>query len=53
MVEPLAEVGEVNEEFLKQFETAKEIISSVRAIRLQKNIAMKEPLELQVVGVNP
>ena len=53
MVQPLGEPGEVNEEFLQQFETAKEIISSVRTIRLQKNIALKEPLELQVVGANP
>ena len=53
MVQPLGEPGEVNEEFHQQFETAKEIISSVRTIRLQKNIALKEPLELQVVGDNP
>ena len=53
MVQPLGEPGEVNEVFLHQFETAKEIISSVRTSRLQKNIALKEPLELQVVGANP
>ena len=53
MVQPLGEPGEVNEEFLQQFETAKEIISSVRTIRLQKNIALKDPLQLQVVGANP
>ena len=32
---------------------AKEVISSVRYKRLQKNIAQKEALELQVVGENP
>ena len=46
MKEPL----EVNEQFLQEFELAREIISNVRSIRLQKNIALKEQLELQVVG---
>ncbi len=39
--------------FLKQFEVVKEVISNIRTIRLQKNIAQKEALELQVVGENP
>ena len=34
-------------------EVVKEIIGNIRAIRLQKNIAQKETLELQVVGENP
>ena len=34
-------------------EVVKEVISNIRSIRLQKNIAQKEPLELQVVGENP
>ena len=38
---------------LRQFEAVKEVISNIRAIRLQKNIAQKETLELQVVGENP
>lgn len=42
-----------NAEFLRDFETAKEIISNVRTIRLQKSIAQKESLELQVVGADP
>ena len=41
---------EVDEAFVQQFEVVKEVISNVRSIRLQKNIAQKEPLELQVVG---
>ena len=49
MKEPL----EVNEKFLQEFELAKEIISNVRSIRLQKNIALKEQLELQVVDSHP
>ncbi len=36
-----------------EFEVAKEIISNIRSIRLQKNIALKEQLELQVVGNHP
>jgi valyl-tRNA synthetase len=36
-----------------KFDIAKEVISNIRTIRLQKNIAQKEPLELQVVGQNP
>ena len=35
------------------FEIAKEIIGNVRTIRAQKNISMKEELELQIVGANP
>lgn len=53
MVQPLGKPGEINEKFLQEFETAKEIISSIRTIRMQKNIALKEQLELQVVGTNP
>ena len=53
MVSPMAAPGEVDEALLQQFEAVKEVISNVRSIRLQKNIAQKETLELQVVGENP
>ena len=53
MVSPMAAPGEVDETLLQQFEAVKEVISNVRSIRLQKNIAQKETLELQVVGENP
>ena len=43
----------VDGETVRQFEVVKEVISNVRSIRLQKNIAQKETLELQVVGENP
>ncbi|MDE6822835.1 valine--tRNA ligase [Bacteroides acidifaciens] len=36
-----------------QFEVVKDIISNIRSIRLQKNIAQKEALELQILGENP
>ena len=53
MVSPMAAPAVYDEELLKQFEAVKEVISNIRAIRLQKNIAQKEELELQVVGENP
>ena len=34
---------------IEQFETTKQIISGIRAIRLQKNIANREPLTLQIL----
>ena len=42
-----------NEEIVKQFEAVKEVIGGIRTIRLQKNIAQKEALSLQVVGESP
>ena len=42
-----------DKELLVRFETVKEVISNIRSIRLQKNIAQKEALELQVIGENP
>ena len=42
-----------NEEIVKNFEAVKEVISGIRTIRLQKNIAQKEALSLQVVGESP
>ena len=38
---------------IKAFEAVKEVIGGIRTIRLQKNIAQKEALTLQVVGTNP
>ena len=43
----------VCKDLLVRFEVVKEVISNVRSIRLQKNIAQKEALELQIVGENP
>ena len=53
MVCPLSRDTHVDSEMIQQFEVVKEVISNVRSIRLQKNIAQKETLELQVVGENP
>ena len=52
MVSPMVAPGKVDEAIVQQFEVVKEIISNVRSIRLQKNIAQKEALELQAVGEN-
>ena len=53
MVSPMLAPGKVDEAIVQQFEVVKEIISNVRSIRLQKNIAQKEALDLQAVGENP
>ena len=53
MVCPLSMDTHVDSEMIQQFEVVKEVISNVRSIRLQKNIAQKETQELQVVGENP
>ena len=52
MVSPMQPVGKVDENLLKQVEAVKEVISGVRAIRVQKKIDMREQLTLQVVGEN-
>ena len=53
MVCPLTINTYVDADTIRQFEVVKEVISNIRSIRLQKNIAQKEPLTLQVVGENP
>ncbi len=53
MVSPLTLDSYVDSELLQQFETVKEVVANIRSIRLQKNIAQKEELALQVLGVNP
>ena len=53
MVSPLSMSALVDEDIIREFEVVKEVISNIRSIRLQKNIAPKEVLELQVIGENP
>ena len=53
MVSPLSMLALVDEDIIREFEVVKEVISNIRSIRLQKNIAQKEALELQVIGENP
>ncbi len=53
MVSPMAAPAAYDEAIIAQFEAVKEVISNIRTIRLQKNIAQKETLDLQVIGENP
>lgn len=53
MVSPMTALPAADEALLAQFETVKDVISNIRTIRVQKNIAQKEALTLQVVGENP
>ena len=53
MVSLLSMSALVDEDIIREFEVVKEVISNIRSIRLQKNIAQKEALELQVIGENP
>lgn len=50
MVAQLPVATAFNENIIAEFETLKEIIAGVRTIRLQKHIANKESLSLQVNG---
>ncbi|ERI85981.1 valine--tRNA ligase [Bacteroides pyogenes F0041] len=52
MVDSMRFDDKVDGALLADFESVKGIISNVRAIRLQKNIAQKETLELQVNGTD-
>ncbi len=53
MVQQLDITTTCDEAIVNNFEAVKEVIGGIRTIRLQKNIAQKETLELQVVGENP
>ena len=53
MVQQLNIPTACNEIIVKEFEAVKEVISGIRTIRLQKNIAQKEALALEVTGENP
>ena len=49
MIARMPEPKEYDAHVIEQFETTKQIISGIRAIRLQKNIANREPLTLQIL----
>lgn len=53
MLETLKVNTDSDETLIACFEQMKEVISGVRSIRLQKNIAQKETLKLEIVGSNP
>ena len=53
MTQTLVKDMPYNEALIAQFEAVKEVIGGIRTIRLQKNIAQKEALALEVTGENP
>ena len=53
MTQTLVKDMPYNEALITRFEAVKEVISGIRTIRLQKNIAQKESLTLEVIGENP
>ncbi len=44
------EASAVDKQLLADFEDVKQIVAGIRTIRLEKNIAQREELELQIVG---
>ncbi|WP_418660850.1 valine--tRNA ligase [Bacteroides ilei] len=53
MVQLLQISDKYDEKIIAQFEAVKEVIGGIRTIRLQKNIAQKEALSLEVIGESP
>ena len=50
MYAPMPQPGEIDNDVVAAIEVAKEVITGVRAVRAQKNIAPKEALELRIIG---
>ncbi|MDE5566927.1 MAG: valine--tRNA ligase [Muribaculaceae bacterium] len=50
MYAPMPQPGDVDNDVVAAIEVAKEVITGVRAVRAQKNIAPKEALELRIIG---
>ena len=50
MISELPKSDEYDKQFLSNFENTKHIIAGIRTIRLQKNIANKETLSLEILG---
>ena len=53
MVQQLHTADSFDESLIARFEAVKEVISGIRTVRLQKNIAQKDALSLEVVGESP
>ncbi len=49
MVSPMPKAGAFDENLLARFELTSEVISAIRNVRKEKNLAQKEPLTLHVV----
>ncbi len=50
MVSPMPKAGASSEALLARFELASEVISAIRNVRKEKNLAQKEPLTLSVIA---
>lgn len=50
MMSRYAELGDTSSSVLERFELVKEVVSAVRNVRKEKNIAQKEPLTLEVIA---
>ncbi|MDE6702045.1 MAG: valine--tRNA ligase, partial [Muribaculaceae bacterium] len=50
MYAPMPQPGDIDNDVVAAIEVAKEVITGVRAVRAQKNIAPKEALELRIIG---
>lgn len=50
MYAPMPEAGVCDQQIIAAIDNAKEIITGIRAVRAQKNIAQKEALELRIIG---
>ena len=50
MYAPMPEAEQVDEKLLARFELATEVITGIRTVRKQKNIAQKQELELNVIA---
>ena len=48
----MPEAHPVDDTIIDRFETTKQIVAGVRTVRLQKGIANKEPLTLQIIGAH-
>ncbi len=53
IIQTLNVTSTYDEGIIQLFEVVKEVIGGIRTIRLQKNIAQKEALSLEVVGESP
>lgn len=53
MVQQMSSSKVINKELLDNIDIVKDIIGHVRTIRAQKNIPLKDALELNILGTNP
>lgn len=53
MVQKITTGDYISNDLLNDFEVVKEIISNIRMIRAQKNIANKDQLTLNIIGLSP